>query len=120
MTLKLTKLEFEKFWDGALGPDWYVEDGACPEDEDPPEAEFDFDATWIGWQGRGKPKPTEFITARDLVDGMTSLEFEPIYKRWLKAQTHVTIVATFEVPHADADAIKKRIEEMGGAVKGGR
>lgn len=114
---KITKVQFEEFWNAVLASDWYVEEGPNPEEGDDPDDTFDVDDTFVAWQGQGEPKASDLIKASELDGANTVLRMGPLYKRWVKAQTTVTLVASFDVPKDQVEEFKARIRELGGKVR---
>lgn len=114
--LKITKREFETFWDEVLGKDWYIEEGECPEDDDDDDDVFDLSDLAIQWQGDGS-EPKLHGALKTLKGIEPCMAFAPLFRKWEQAQTHVQIVATFVVPKDQADAVRKQIVSLGGEVK---
>lgn len=111
--MKVTTEEFNKFWDEVLGKDWYTDEGEIVEDE--PLVELS--DMVLAWQGTGAPEPNGILKARDLLDGpRTYLSATTIFKRWKKAQSTTVVLATFEVPNENKDALLEQIKAMGGKV----
>jgi hypothetical protein len=115
--MKISKIEFDRFWEAVLGSDWYVDEGPCPEDGDEPTDLYAIDEVVLGWQGPGDPEPTQYIKAKDLEDGARStLSMEVIYLRWIKAQKTRTLVVTFDVPKDALEELTAKILALGGKI----
>lgn len=111
----LTKDAFDRFWDEALGKDWYIQEWDIDDvdfDRASTHTPFTVGYLSLGWQGGDKdPEPTKYLTNRDLesyVDGMV------ILNRWMKDQTATTVVA--DVPLDKLDEVIAAITNAGGTV----
>lgn len=99
--MKVSGHDFEACWAAVFGGDWYVDYGVYPEPEDGDDlsANYDIASTWIGWQGKGKPKPNEGISKKNaLAAAEQSISFEDVYKTWVRNKTTVRVTAVFELP----------------------
>ena len=111
----LTKSEFDKFWDDALGKDWYIYEWDV-DDEDfdraAPHTPFTVGYLSLGWQGGDKdPEPTAYLTNSDL---QTYVEGMNVLHRWKNAQTATTVVA--DVPLDKLEEVLAAITAAGGTV----
>lgn len=114
--MKATKADYNKFWDDVLGDNWYIDEGECPEPDDPEDTVYDIDDAWVAWQGKEKnpsDRVCEYLTGPVPYEELTHLKLQPIYEKWLLSQTHTTLVATFTVPKAEAAAFRAKLKELG-------
>lgn len=111
MTVTITYEEFDRFWGEVLGDDWYIDECDAPEswiEGTDSGASAAISALELGWQG-GEPKPTEWITRRDLARGPN---FFTLLKRW-RAKQKVTYL-TVQVPTQRREEFLKMVAEFGG------
>lgn len=115
--MKITHEEFNRFWDEVLGDDWY-DDGETDLDA-PEDVLVDLETIDPRWQDTGtRPVPKGLIKARDLdLDcGQLTVTATTLFKRWRKTQTATTIIASFDVPNEEADAMLAKIRALKGKV----
>lgn len=112
--MKVTTVEFNKFWDETLGRDWY-DDGDEVDYEDL-TALVTVEYTCPRWQGQtALPEPKGIIKQRD-IDGDCITNVVSLFKRWRKSQTTSAFVVKFDVPNEERDAFLKQVEAMKGVV----
>lgn len=119
--MKITKREFNRFWDEVLGELWYVDDGECPGDgEDALDDLFDISDIWLAFQGEeGQPRLLGSLGAKAV---NFNEEFEPLFREWQEAQTFVRFVfpstgggfRTYRMPKSAIDAFRDAIRDFGG------
>jgi len=109
--MKIAREEYERFWNETFGEAWYIEEG----EDDGESLLVEIGDMCAVWQGVGDPKPSGVLTARDLADDV-AIGVSKVYKRWKKAQTTTTIVASFDVANDGAEALLAQIKALGGKV----
>jgi hypothetical protein len=109
--MKIAREEYDRFWDQAFGKDWYIEEG----EDDGESLLVEIGDMCAVWQGDGDPKPRGVLTARDLTDDV-AIGVSKMYKRWKKAQTTTTVVASFDAPNDATEALLAQIKALGGKV----
>jgi hypothetical protein len=116
--MKITQDEFNRFWDEVLGNDWY-DDGETDLDA-PDDALVDLEVIDPRWQGSASPEPKGLIKARDIdmERGFLAVTVTALFKRWRKAQTNTTVIASFDVPNDQVDAMLAQIKALKGKVIG--
>lgn len=113
MALRMTRAEFDRFWDDVLGDNWYIDESNLDDalDVDDPAYVLDIEYLSLGWQGSGLASATEWISRRDLDNGV---RFETLVRRWRAKQTMK--VAAVEVPADRLADLAAAVRALGGTV----
>ena len=82
---KITKQEFDRFWEEALGDAWYIEEWDVDDDEYDsagPDDVLTIGSFSVAWQGSGDPVPSSYMTPAR----MKSWDHLPVIDAWMSKQ----------------------------------
>lgn len=121
--MKVSKEEFNKFWNEILGKDWYIDDDDVFDvdfvDDQDPEVLLSNDGV-IAWQGHGRlnksslpkyVKSSEYDTIK--FSGFLTIGLLTLFKRWKKNQSHTTFCAYFTVKKDEEDELREALKCLG-------
>lgn len=114
--MRISKIEFNKFWNEILGDDWYVDDDDFEFDDELDEVVLE--DVVLAYQGNKDIKLPKYAKRPELDErfGRLTTGLKTLFRRWRKSQTHVTFIMHFTVEKDKENELREKLEALGGKI----